>query len=109
MGEIFWNKQIRREIAHLPALGIEVERKAKDIQRTAEQIASTYSDTGNFARSFRTEKHSVDTLVVNDDPAAAMIETGHMATGRGGKVTKNTRWVEGKFTLANAAKRNAVG
>ena len=43
MGEIFWNKQIRREIAHLPALGIEVERKAKDIQRTAEQIASTLS------------------------------------------------------------------
>lgn len=108
MGEIYWNKQIRREIANLPALGIEVERKAKDIQRTAEQIASTYSDTGDFARSFRTERHKVDTLVVNDDPAAAMIETGHMATGRGGKVTANTRWVEGKFTLANAAKRNAV-
>lgn len=105
MAEVFWTKDTKRRIAALPGLAIAIERSAKDIQRDAEAIAAGYSDTGDFASSFGTEKLGVDAVVYNSDPAAAMIETGHLATGRG-KAKASARWVPGKFTLATAINKN---
>lgn len=105
MAEVYWTKETKRQMANLPGLGIEIERQAKTIQRDAEALAAGYTDTGDFASSFGTEKLGVDAVVYNSDPAAAMIETGHLATGRG-KAKASAKWVPGKFTLAQAIRKN---
>lgn len=69
-----------RAAGNSQAIYRELERRANNVITLAQQIAAPHRDTGEYHRSFRTERTRIRGLaavqVVNDAPHAVMLELG---------------------------------
>lgn len=91
-------------IAKLPGVQALQASAAADIMVKAQALASESTDTGNYQASFGVDTEPgpdgvTDYVVYNDDPAAVIIEYGHMT-----RPTKNSpgTFVPGKHYLRRA-------
>lgn len=91
------------KVAKLPGIQPLLDTAAAGILTRAQAQAAGHVETGRYLESLeviptRGKRGVIDRLVIAKDPASAIIEYGHLETGKGGGAT----WVPGQFILTRA-------
>lgn len=94
-------KSVNHVVSHVSGVKKELRSEAYDIMDAAKAIHETYHDPHDKAETkFSVTTGDVDSFVNLDHPAVIPREFGWKYVN---KVTGDTKWVAGKFTLQRAA------
>ncbi|MFM9595757.1 DUF5403 family protein [Streptomyces scabiei] len=73
------DRDLESYLAHLPAVRAEIRSLAETRAARMRTVAATRQNTGDFARSFKVEHGSTDSVIYSDDPNALSKNYGHTA------------------------------
>ena len=73
------DRNLESYLAHLPTVRAKIRALAEERAARMRAVASTRQQSGDFARSFKVEHGSTDSVVYSDDPNALSKNYGHTA------------------------------
>lgn len=105
------SEQVRVVAARIAGKSEAMDFAATRIMRSAQTLAAPHRDTGNYIRSFEVVtvpglkgngRLVDDRLVVNNDPAAAAIEWGHLYRY---KNSRRVKFIPGQHIMTRAMRK----
>lgn len=73
------DRNLESYLAHLPAVRTEIRALAEERAARMRTVAASRQKSGDFARSFKVEHGSTDSVIYSDDPNALSKNYGHTA------------------------------